>query len=539
MNTTTTNANVMAELDFTAAAAHPDPFNELTVDVLFTDPSGATHRVPAFSAGGNRFKARYASGVVGEHSFRSECSDANDRGLHDVKGVVRVEKYAGNNPLYRHGPLVVAPDRRHLQHSDGTPFLWLADTWWMGLSKRLKFPEEFARLAEDRKAKGFNVVQIVAGLYPDQPAFDQRAANEAGFPWEEEYQRIRPEYFDRADERIGHLVEQGFVPCIVGTWGYHLNWLGVEKMKQHLRYVVARYAALPVVWCVAGEFNLPFYLAPGFPHGGEAQAKQWESIIGWFRSINPFGRLVTAHPTGLQPLSGRGILSDPTLLDFDMLQTGHGDGILPQTIDTLKKSLDAKPIMPVLNSEVAYEALAGVVAPCAPDLVRRCAWVSLCGGALGHSYGANGIWQLNRKEQAYGNSPNGITYGAIPWDEAKDLPGSRELGLAAALLRAHAFEKCQLAPGLARWKNDSSDPKIPPCAIASPGEVAIIYVPAADEIVLAPLASSKPIAASIFDPETGEKRPFELPKPDAQGNRAVTPPAWKHDWVLVLDQRPR
>jgi hypothetical protein len=222
-----------------------------------------------------------------------------------------------------------------------------------------------------------------------------------------------------------------------------------------------------------------------------------------------------------------------------MLQTGHGDGILPQTIDTLQKSLDAKPIMPVLNSEVAYEGLAGVVPPCAPDLIRRTAWVSLCGGALGHSYGANGIWQLNRKEQAYGNSPTGITYGAIPWDEAMHLPGSRELGLAAALLRSLAFEKCQLAPGLARWKNDSSDPKIPPCAIASPGEVAIVYVPAPDEIILAPLASSKPITASVFDPETGEKRPFEWPKPDAQGNRTVTPPGWKHDWVLILDQRPR
>jgi hypothetical protein len=40
-------------------------------------------------------------------------------------------------------------------------------------------------LAEDRKRKGFNVVQIVAGLYPDMHPFDPRGANEAGFPWEE------------------------------------------------------------------------------------------------------------------------------------------------------------------------------------------------------------------------------------------------------------------------------------------------------------------------------------------------------------------
>ena len=58
-------------------------------------------------------------------------------------------------------------------------------------------------MAAARKAKGFSVIQIVAGLYPDMPAFDPRGANEAGFPWEQDYARVRPEYFDRADERQG------------------------------------------------------------------------------------------------------------------------------------------------------------------------------------------------------------------------------------------------------------------------------------------------------------------------------------------------
>ena len=88
--------------------------------------------------------------------------------------------------------------------------------------------EECYQLAADRKAKGFSVIQIVAGLYPDMPAFDPRGASEAGFPWEQDYVRIRPEHFDRADARILHLVDQGFVPCIVGVWGYHLPWMGTE-----------------------------------------------------------------------------------------------------------------------------------------------------------------------------------------------------------------------------------------------------------------------------------------------------------------------
>ena len=142
-----------------------------------------------------------------------------------------------------HGPIRVADDHRHFAHADGTPFFWLGDTWWMGLTKRLSWPDDFQELAADRRAKGFNVVQIVAGLYPDMPAFDPRGENEAGFPWEKDYARIRPDYFDAADRRIAYLVDQGFVPCIVGAWGYHLPYLGEAKMKLHWRNLVARWGA--------------------------------------------------------------------------------------------------------------------------------------------------------------------------------------------------------------------------------------------------------------------------------------------------------
>jgi len=38
--------------------------------------------------------------------------------------------------------------------------------------------------------------------------------------------------------------------------------MGMAKMKQHWRYLVARYAAMPVVWGLAGEATMPFYLSP-------------------------------------------------------------------------------------------------------------------------------------------------------------------------------------------------------------------------------------------------------------------------------------
>ena len=298
-------ANKVIELTFTAEREHKDPFRTVDLDVAFTTPSAKAVRVPAFWAGGKTWRVRYASPELGVHTYLSACTDQQDRGLNDVKGRVEIRSYRGDNPLYRHGPIRVAPDRRHFEHADGTPFFWLGDTWWMGLCERLKWPEEFRSLAEDRHQKGFTVIQIVAGLYPDMPAFDPRGKNEAGYPWTENYGSIRPEYFDRADARLSDLVDHGLVPCVVMAWGYHLPWTGPEMMKKHVRYVIARYGALPVVWCMAGEVNLPYYLEKGFPLGGEKQTRGWEDVIRDARRLNTMGRLITVHPTGIEPLSGR------------------------------------------------------------------------------------------------------------------------------------------------------------------------------------------------------------------------------------------
>jgi hypothetical protein len=536
----TTQANVVKEIRFEASTPHADPFNDVTLDAVFTDPSGATLRVPAFWAGGNFWKVRYASGVVGAHRFRTECSDPRDAGLHGVEGRVQVEPYDGENALYRHGPLRVAADRRHFEYADGQPFLWIGDTWWMGLCKRLHWPDEFQALASDRKEKGFNVLQIVAGLYPDQGAFDERGANEAGFPWEKDYVRIRPEYFDAADRRIEWLVDQGFVPCIVGAWGYHLPWLGEEKMKQHLRYLVARWGAMPVVWCAAGEFNLPYYLAPGFPKGGQKQAAQWAEVIRYLRTINAFGRPITAHPTGIEPLSARlvlkGLRNDERLLDFDMLQTGHGlREVLGPTVSTLRASYGAAPAMPVVNGEVAYEALNGRIPA---DVPRLMCWACLLSGAAGHTYGANGIWQLNRKAEPYGNSPHGGNYGPIPWDEAMNLPGSRQVGLAGKLLASLPFQKFEPHPDWAAWKKPASDKFLVPYAAGIPRVLRVIYVPTADPIVVRDLESGIRYAGRQFDPVSGKSANLDLPQRGDSGSLTISaPPGWDHDWVVILDAR--
>ena len=81
------------------------------------------------------------------------------------------------------------------------------------------------------------------------------------FPGIRKRSRINPAYFDAADLRIQYLVEKGLVPCIVGCWGYHLPMYGEPAMKKHWRNLVARWGAYPVIWCLAGEGSMPYYLS--------------------------------------------------------------------------------------------------------------------------------------------------------------------------------------------------------------------------------------------------------------------------------------
>jgi len=535
-----TEANVMVELTFTASRNYADPFNEVTLDVIFLDPQGRELRVPAFWAGTNVWKVRYASPVLGVHRFRSACSEVRDKGLHGVTGKVEIKPYHGSNPLYAHGPLRVAANRRYVEHLDGTPFFWLGDTWWMGLCHRLHWPDEFKRLTADRKEKGFNVIQIVAGLYPDMPPFDPRGANEAGFPWTTNYSTIRPQYFNAADERFRHLVDQGFTPCIVGAWGYFIPWMGVEKAKQHWRYLVARYGAMPVVWCVAGEANLPYYLAKGFPYDDRAQVKSWTEVTRYLRETDPFHRLITIHPTGIGRLSARNATDDISLLDIDLLQTPHGRReAVPPTVRTVRESYADTPVMPVINGEASYEMLFDKIPA---EWPRAMFWVCMLNGAAGHTYGANGIWQCNRHGQPHGPSPPknspAIGYGVISWDEAMNLAGSRQVALGKKLLAQYPWQSFTPHREWVTFTNQAAGALDGPQAAGIPGTVRIIWVPRSEPILVRNLGSRSAWIATYFDPVSGGKTVLTPIQSGDDGSWTCPPPAGQdHDWVLILEPK--
>ena len=529
------SANVPTEWSLIAAQVYDDAFNDVEVDVVVTDPDGQEHTVPAFWAGAQTWRVRFASPTPGRYSWRSVCSVPEDAGLHGREGAFEVGPYEGHNPLFQRGPLRVAATDRSLEHADDTPFFWLADTWWFGLTARLAWPGSFQRLTADRVDKGFTVVQCIAGLFPDIEAFDGQSALEGGHQaWERDWARINPRYFDLADRRIEWLVLSGLTPCILACWGWYIHFLGVERMKRHWRYLVARYGAYPVVWTLCGEVTRPYDPADTATEEQREAYRQrtraaWHEVASYIRAIDPYRRLLSAHPQN----AARNDLSDE-LLDLDLLQTGHHDrSALPRTVQEVVRSYARQPVKPLINSEVAYE---GIQEANRQEVQRLMFWVCLLSGACGHTYGATGIWQMNTPDQMLRHYGHGTTHNTATWEEAAQFPGARQVGLAKALLQRYRWWAFAPHPEWAAPRWSERECLRATYAAGIPGEVRLVYTPhLLASAVVHQLESDVTYQAYYANPVDGTEYPLGAVAPDGAGTWAPPRPPIRQDWVLVLE----
>ena len=109
--------------------------------------------------------------------------------------------------------------------------------------------------------------------------------------------------------------------------------------------------------------------------------------------------------------------------------------------------------MPVIDGEASYEMLNDSLPT---EWTRRMFWLCLMNGAAGHTYGANGIWQCNRADEPHGASPHGGNYGRIPWNEAMNLPGSRQVGFGKKLLEQYPWQEFKPHPEWVAFRAEAS-----------------------------------------------------------------------------------
>jgi hypothetical protein len=339
-----------------------------------------------------------------------------------------------------------------------------------------------------------------------------------------------------ADLRISWLVRSGIVPCIVGCWGYYLKLLGFEKMKQHWRYLVARWGGYPVVWCLAGEAAMPYYLSEEKEADRALQINGWTEMGRYLRQVDPYHHPITIHPTQV----GRDQVTDDSLLDINMLQTGHGGmGSLKNTVKVVNQEVARRPEMPVLVGEVSYE---GFLHGTGAESQRLAFWSAILSGAAGHTYGANGIWQVNTRQTPYGPSPHGGTWGNLPWEEAYRLPGSAQLGLARQLLERYPWWQIEPHP---EWASPQGTPEQIelPFAAGIPGKLRLVYFYGPNFPWVAPLFVEQiepglPYKAFFWDPRTGAEYPLGQICADAAGRWQIPAQPEMADWLLVMEGNP-
>lgn len=507
---------VAFEYSFESPKAYGNPFTDVTFDGIF-EQNGQSWVVPAFWLGGRRWAVRFAPPQLGDYSLTIRCSDPSNSIVSRPAVWWSAVAYQGRNPLLKHGMLHVSADKRHFEHSDGTPFLWLADTWWKCLARRLPW-SSFRKLTADRKAKGFNAVQIVCGPYPDEAMMEPKWANEGGLPYFNiDFSRVNPAYFAFADRRIKHLIESGIVPVIVGGWGRPqaggrstLQQVGLDGFKRHWRHLIARYGAYPVVWIVGGEARDDY--------------GPWSELSEYVQKTDPMHHPMCYHA----PADPRDAIRNNGMFDFDMVAIGHeGLQTADATLQLLRKCRERTPKRPVLCGEACYE---GHMQTNFADIQRYLFWSLMLSGAAGHTYGAAGIWQASVK----GDPGIVPIYDWTTWDEGMDYPGSTQLGKAKQLLETYPWAKFEVH---SEWTDNGL------FAAGIPNSVRFVYQPKRgiynwSSSVVHGLEAGINYKATYIDPVTFRR--FPIGETGTKGGD-YRPPAVPspQDWILVLEAADR
>ncbi|CAN5501208.1 hypothetical protein BH24CHL9_BH24CHL9_02900 [soil metagenome] len=527
--------------------------DELDVDV--TGPDGATRRFPAFRVDAATWAIRFLPESPGPHAYRAHLSGALFFRSGEGEGQVEVEDAPGTGGADRM-PLPVSVEQGSQRFVDaaGEPFLWLGDTWWYALSDRIS-DAQLARLARKRVAEGFTVVQLVAGLYPEISPLDAARGRSGGrLPWDDTWTDLDLGFFEHMDRRLGIILRAGLVPSIFGAWGYYLSTTGISVMKRHWRELVARYAAYPVTWSVAGEATLPWYDLPFKPESKPFEAELaagWLEIARYVRRIDPYRRPLSAHPSpGTLAWSTTDMFDDPGVIDHVMLQTGHWERAnYKVSLDTLHRELEREPRRPVLNTEVCYEGIAGSNWP---DAQRFLFWTHMLSGAAGHTYGAQGLWAMN--DGTYVGRMG--RWGSATWREASELPGAVHVGAGGLWLRERPWASLRYTPGIVEPHASEGDRIGPHAATLEDGRRVIYFpIPALVEgdvaagfkyalIRLQELPADGEVRLDWYDPRSFELFESAIARADAHGvveirETEICALPSMEDWVLEVTRLSR
>jgi hypothetical protein len=512
------------ETSFTSARAYENPLQDAGLFVTFTSPSRQAVTVRGFWDGDNVWRVRFSPDELGTWTFTSRAFPESDAGLHNRSGTFGVVANPGTSRFDRHGPIRVAASRTFLEHADGTPFFWLADTAWNGALRST--PDEWQLYIDTRLLQGFSAVQWVATQWRASPQGDR--LGELAFTGTDRI-AVNPAFFQRLDAKAVALNRAGLLNVPVLLWSIgggstpSVNpgvALSDDQAARLAQYMVARWQAYDVAWILPGD---------GDYRG--ARAGRWRRIGRDVFGHGPHAP-VLLHPGGMHWVLSE-FLNEPWL-DVHGYQSGHGDderALRWMTEGPPSTDWGLEPRRPFINLEPPYERHLSYQSkqPISPDAVRRAVYWSLLNAPIaGVSYGGHGVWGWDD-----GSAPPTDHAGSgtpLPWKQALVMPGAEQMEHVANLFTSIDYWRLRPAPTALVDQPGTAAPHRFIAVAASPErDLLLAYTPAGD-----PIALTRDVlpagAPQWIDPRTGARA---TARPASRGNVAVFAPPDAGDWLLL------
>jgi len=450
--------------------------------------------------------------------------------------------------------LKVSKSGRYLVKENGAPFFWLGDTGW-NLFIRLN-REEAVKYLKDRSSKKFTVIQahLLGWEISDVNAYGNR-------PFlNDDFNSPNEAYWKHVDFIIHTAEQQGLYMALLPAWASTYTEIkstaegksaasfplssDTVRAFQYARYLGRRYReSKNIIWILGGDVwgrrdaiydNLAKGLTETYAQGDPGQI------------------LISFHPQGgthrPPATSTSEFYQHKPWMDFNMIQSGHRVG--NKNYQRIANDYATVPVKPTLDSEPCYEQH-----PIVHDFkngvfkawhLRRRAYWSILAGGLGFTYGANGIWQMDKPGKI-----DKASHHNYFWFDALHYEGAGQMTYVRQLMESRPFISPERLPDQGFISSDTGgvDNRIQ-CARAADYSYVMVYSTNGTSFSadLSRLPAKK-LQAWWYNPRDGKLY-------DAHHRKTSTPfrvltekkvtwfdppgePAAENDWLLVIEDASR
>jgi len=446
-----------------------------------------------------------------------------------ANGVAQTKKFS---------KLIVSPNGHYLMEKNGKPFFWLGDTGWLMFLKLNR--EEADQYLEDRRKKGFNVIQVMVlhsvgevNVYGDSALINGNVATPKTIPGNDFSNRKEYDFWDHVDYIIDKAAEKEIYIGLVPVWGGNVKagLVNQQQAKIYAAWLANRYKNKPnIIWINGGDIL------------GSDSLEVWNTIGETLDSIDK-NHLITFHPRGRTTSSLW--FQNENWLQMNMFQSGHRTYAQDTSSSEpfrfgednwkyVNLDYNKTPMKPVLDAEPSYEGIPyGLHDTSLPRWkdkdVRRYAYWSVFAGAAGFTYGDNAVMQFRKAGEKTG------AYGAHDyWFDAINDPGAGQMiWLKKLMLSKFYFDRIPAQALIA-----DQGKRYDYIAATRGKDYAFFYDYTGRnfKVNMKEIPFAK-ISASWYDPRNGNKTRIGIFS--TNGIREFNPPGEEkdgNDWVLIFEK---